>query len=98
MSCVLRSVGSSAWRMQPPLVPKIIVFSQFFEFLDRVAIDLIEAKVKHKYFYGPQKAHNLVQFRVVPDIRVLLLSRSACNPLLLLLCGNGVVITYMVMI
>ncbi|CAE7548030.1 unnamed protein product, partial [Symbiodinium microadriaticum] len=72
---------TSEWQMRPPVIPKVIVFSQFFEFLDRVAIDLQAAGVKHTFFFGKQRAHNLTKFRMVSDMRVLLLPRDGSHGL-----------------
>ena len=67
--------------MDAPVPPKVIVFSQFFEFLDRVAIDLQGVGVKHTFFYGKKKAHNLTKFRVLHDMRVLLLPKDGAHGL-----------------
>jgi len=56
--------------------PKIVVFSQFTEFLNRLRVDLDEKGIKHELFRTKAQAKALVQFRCNPLINVLLLSRE----------------------
>lgn len=60
---------------------KVIVFSQFFEFLDRVAIDLAHAGIKFERFWGKKRAHALKRFRILNDVRVLLLTKEGSHGL-----------------
>ena len=60
---------------------KVIVFSQFFEFLDRVAVDLIQSGIKFERFWGKRKAHALKRFRILNDVRVLLLTKEGSHGL-----------------
>jgi hypothetical protein len=63
----------------PPV--KVIVFSQFFEFLDRVAVDLMQAGIKFERFWGKKRAHALKRFRILNDVRVLLLTKEGSHGL-----------------
>jgi hypothetical protein len=66
------------------LVPKIVIFSQFIPFLNRVLVELKHAGISYAgYFRGTRKEKDkdLQRFRVAPGVRVLLLHKEGSHGL-----------------
>ena len=74
-------INSKLYSSSRNLIPKIIVFSQFSEFLDRLKLDFDAMKIKYAYFKGRQKATAINKFKNVTDIRVLLLTKEGSHGL-----------------
>lgn len=58
------------------ILPKIVVFSQFSEFLDKLTVDFKEMGIKFAYFRGADKAAAIKKFRTISDVRVLVLTKE----------------------
>ena len=63
------------------VIPKIIVFSQFSEFLDKMTIDFTAMNIKYAYFKGKDKANAIKKFKTISDIRVLFLTKEGSHGL-----------------
>eukprot|EP00602_Paraphysomonas_sp_CaronLab_P006571 CAMPEP_0185034810 /NCGR_PEP_ID=MMETSP1103-20130426/25010_1 /TAXON_ID=36769 /ORGANISM="Paraphysomonas bandaiensis, Strain Caron Lab Isolate" /LENGTH=814 /DNA_ID=CAMNT_0027571601 /DNA_START=412 /DNA_END=2856 /DNA_ORIENTATION=+ len=76
-----KQLKGTDWKFERNSTPKVIVFSQFFEFLDSMAADLKQAGISYVYFVGKNKARELRRFSSDPTVRVLFLTREGSHGL-----------------